>query len=211
MPNTVLRHPLGATKIVRSIARFGARSKARLGCQQSRSSEATRGVDLLPHPIRLEDDLALVVGKVAKASQNSPRRSDHHLRSRQCGNRNDGAVEHRDGKVGPGRPSSVLLAKCKACGVSRRLLNRALTPIRPTAVRDTKTTLSSCCSDLTCTIPTCQSASSRHVEYTSMLRGVEQIYISSASTSVGGEDRGAIPARDAALSNATPPRGARCH
>ena len=94
---------------------------------QSFSGDANRAVSFLPHPKRFEQDLALLVGKVAKRGQSSAGRFDHHLWGGERGGGQDASVEHRDMGIGSGRPRSVTLAKCKACGVSRRSLNRALT------------------------------------------------------------------------------------
>ncbi len=72
------------------------------------------------------------------------------------------------GSVGP---RNIILATCRARGVSRRSPKGALTPTRAVVVRDIRaTTTSSFWSDLTCTIPTCTSGSCRHAEKMSRLR-----------------------------------------
>jgi hypothetical protein len=82
-------------------------------------------------------------------------------------------------------PRNITLATCRARGVSRRSSKRALTPTRAVVIRDTRaTTMSSFWSDLTCTIPTCKSGSSRHAENMSRLRSFDSISGSGSSPTV---------------------------
>jgi hypothetical protein len=68
-------------------------------------------------------------------------------------------------------PRSITLATRRARGVSRRCPKAALTPTRAVVIRDIRaTTMSSFRSEVTCTIPTCKSGSSRHAENISRLR-----------------------------------------
>src|ERR1700750_1341770 len=69
------------------------------------SRTAHRRIVVLPHPKRFEQQLPVVVGKVAKTSQRSTGRSDHRLRRAHGSGGQDGAVEHSDRGGGVGRPA----------------------------------------------------------------------------------------------------------
>src|SRR6476660_1469723 len=130
---------------------------------------------VLPHPKRFEQDLAFVVGEVVKSAQRISDRFHHHLGAATAAVARIEPSNTATGEAWGDRPRIITLAKCSACGVSRRSSKRALIPTRFVATRDTKPKMSSSRSDLTCTIPTCRSGWSRHAEYTSRPRSFDSI------------------------------------
>jgi hypothetical protein len=75
---------------------------------------ACRGVGLLPHPKRLEQDFTLLVGKVGETGQNSAGRLDHGLWCSERGGGQDGAVEHPDMGIGVGPTQQHHLGKVQS-------------------------------------------------------------------------------------------------
>ena len=83
---------------------------------KSFSGVACRGVGLLPHPKRLEQDFALLVGKVGETGQNDAGRLDHRLWCSERGGGQDGAVEHPDMGIGVGPTQQHHLGKVQSLG-----------------------------------------------------------------------------------------------
>ena len=134
------------------------------------------GVVVLPHPKRVEEDLAVLVSQIAERFSTSP--TDLTMISgaltAAVARTEPSKTATRD--AGSPRPRSVTLAQCRACGVSRRSSKRALTPTRLAAMRHTSATISSnLWSDLICAMPICTSGSSRHAECTSRLASLHSM------------------------------------
>jgi len=135
-PNTVRRHPSAA----KGICRYVSRSDAAGSGPRSGGTSAPHPKQRNTAPTVLIIASGALTAAVARMEPSNTTTDD---------------VE----SVGP---RNITRATCRARGVSRRSSKAALTPTRAVVIRAIRATImSNCWSDVTCTIPSCKSGSSR--------------------------------------------------